>query len=261
MFLLRPSWRPSYTSRGRQDSREHKSSNPYARGRIITCPWIAIIDADPKPQLDQDPIRIRNTASWYKYLHTSSVAEPLYFDIDPDPQFWLTDPDPAIFVIDLQDANKNFVFFQVFCLLLRENLRHFSKIKSHKDVTKQNLVSSNQGFSFYFCLMTEGSRSGSVSLKHSTRIQNTACITDFLKIQLVDGGGGVCLHVLRPCIPTSVSSWEAWRPRTAAPPRWAPSAASPSLLSGRSSPKFKKKRRLIPVSDFSLLKKTFLWGT
>jgi hypothetical protein len=46
------------------------------------------------------------------------------------------DPDPDIFVVDLQDANKN----------------HFSKMKSSKEVTK----SRNQGFSYYFCLLIEG---------------------------------------------------------------------------------------------------------
>jgi hypothetical protein len=49
------------------------------------------------------------------------------------------DPDPAIFVIDLQDANKKLFF----CLILFEGtftvltVHHFSKIKSHKEVTKQ----------------------------------------------------------------------------------------------------------------------------
>ncbi len=53
----------------------------------------------------------------------------------------LTDPDPykknAFFVSDLQDGNQqNFFFF--FCLLLfKLHLLDFSKIKSHKEVTKQ----------------------------------------------------------------------------------------------------------------------------
>ncbi len=38
------------------------------------------------------------------------------------------------------------------------NLHHSSKIKSHKEVTN----SRNQGFSYYFCLMMEGSGAGSV---------------------------------------------------------------------------------------------------
>jgi hypothetical protein len=50
-----------------------------------------------------------------------------------------SDPDPAIFVIDLQDASKKLIF----------------KIKSQKE--PQN--SRNQGFSYYFCMMIEGSGS------------------------------------------------------------------------------------------------------
>jgi hypothetical protein len=55
--------------------------------------------------------------------------------MDPDPA-----PDPAIFVSDLQDGNKKFFFPKFFCLLLIEGTVHlhkFSKIKSHKEVTKQ----------------------------------------------------------------------------------------------------------------------------
>jgi hypothetical protein len=48
--------------------------------------------------------------------------------MDPD-----SEPDPAIFVIDLQDANKNLILKKVFCLLLFEG----TKIKSPKEVTKQ----------------------------------------------------------------------------------------------------------------------------
>jgi hypothetical protein len=55
---------------------------------------------------------------------------------DPD-----ADPGPAIFVTgyrsDLQDVNKKLFFL---CVLLFEgtvHLHHFSKIKSHKEVTKQ----------------------------------------------------------------------------------------------------------------------------
>jgi hypothetical protein len=50
-------------------------------------------------------------------------------DADPD-----ADPDPAIFVSDLQDVNKK-LFFAYY--LLKVHLHHFSKIKSHKEVTKQ----------------------------------------------------------------------------------------------------------------------------
>jgi len=74
------------------------------------------------------------------------------------------DPDPnaAIFVIDLQGANKKIMLEK--CLsayyFLKVYLLHFSKIKSPKEVTSKR----NQGFSYYFCLMIEGSGSGSIHL-------------------------------------------------------------------------------------------------
>ncbi len=54
-----------------------------------------------------------------------------------DSYLWLmdSDPDPAIFVSDLQDVNKNSQFFS-YCFL-KVHLHHFSKIKSHRKVTKQ----------------------------------------------------------------------------------------------------------------------------
>jgi hypothetical protein len=68
--------------------------------------------------------------------------------MDPDPD---ADPDPAIFVIDLQDANKQNVVKKFFCLLLFEGtftVHHFSKIKSPEEVTKLK----ESRFSYYFCL-------------------------------------------------------------------------------------------------------------
>jgi hypothetical protein len=55
------------------------------------------------------------------------------------------DLDPAIFVIDLQDANKNKFFNTISSAsyFLKLQLHHFSKIKSQKE--SQN--SRNQGFS------------------------------------------------------------------------------------------------------------------
>ena len=50
--------------------------------------------------------------------------------MDPDPDL---DPDHAIFVIDLQDANKNQLKKKIFCLLLFEGtFTSFFKIKSQK---------------------------------------------------------------------------------------------------------------------------------
>jgi hypothetical protein len=76
-----------------------------------------------------------------------------------DPCLWLMDPDPAIFVIDVQDASKKLIFNTNFSAyyFLKVHLHHFSKIKSQKE--SQN--SSIQGFSYYFCMIIEGSGSES----------------------------------------------------------------------------------------------------
>jgi hypothetical protein len=52
------------------------------------------------------------------------------------------------------------IFFSSDCYFLKVNLHHFSKIKSQQE--SQN--SRNQGFSYYFCMMIEGSGAGSGSI-------------------------------------------------------------------------------------------------
>jgi hypothetical protein len=63
------------------------------------------------------------------------------FCIDPDPNLWLMDPDPELLVSDLwklQDANKKKILQYFFAdYFLTVHLYHSSKIKSHKEVTKQ----------------------------------------------------------------------------------------------------------------------------
>ncbi len=61
---------------------------------------------------------------------------------------------------------KNLFFNTIFSAyyFLKLNLYHFSKIKSQKDKKK----SRNQGFSYYFCMMIEGSGSGSRAGSRST---------------------------------------------------------------------------------------------
>jgi hypothetical protein len=66
------------------------------------------------------------------------------------------DPDPAIFVIDLQDASKKTIFSAYY--FLKVHLHNFSKIKRQKESPN----SMDQGFSYYFCMMIEGS--GSIPL-------------------------------------------------------------------------------------------------
>ncbi len=60
---------------------------------------------------------------------------------------------------NMQDGNKKLFFLlSFFCLLsyfLKLHLHHFSKIKSHKEVTKQE---EWRFFSYYFCLMMNGIR-------------------------------------------------------------------------------------------------------
>ncbi len=86
----------------------------------------------------------------------SGSADPCLWLMDPDSD---PDPDPAIFVIDLQDANKKLNFCKkIFCLLLFEcTFTSFLKEKKSQN-------SRNQGSSYYFCMMIEGSGSGSIPL-------------------------------------------------------------------------------------------------
>jgi hypothetical protein len=70
--------------------------------------------------------------------------------------------DPAIFVIDLQDASKKIIFNTIFSAyyFLKVHLDHFTKIKSQKE----SQMSRNQGFSYYYCMLIEGSGSESGSI-------------------------------------------------------------------------------------------------
>ncbi len=54
--------------------------------------------------------------------------------MDSDPDVYA---DPAIFISDLQDVNKKILSFFAYNFLKVVHLHHFSKIKSHKEVTKQ----------------------------------------------------------------------------------------------------------------------------
>ncbi len=73
----------------------------------------------------------------------------------------ILDPDPAIFVIHLYDGNQKLIFCLIFSAyyFLKIHLHLFSKIRSQKESKN----SRNQGFSYYFCTMIEGSRSGAGS--------------------------------------------------------------------------------------------------
>ncbi len=90
---------------------------------------------------------------------------------------WLIDPDPdlSIFIIDLQDANKKLIKkkFSAY-YFLKVLLHHFSKRK----VKKKSQNSIIQGFSYYFCLMIEGSvsRRPKNTWIRCIRIRNTAAL-------------------------------------------------------------------------------------
>ncbi len=70
--------------------------------------------------------------------------------------------------VTFKTLTKNFVsltfLFVGLLYILKVNLHHFSKIKSHNIVTKER----NRWFSFYFCLIKEGAGSGSVSLNNGS---------------------------------------------------------------------------------------------
>jgi hypothetical protein len=59
-------------------------------------------------------------------------------------------PDPAIFVSDLQDANKKFIF--------EDSFTSFFKNKKSL-IIKKSQNSTNQGFPSFFALLIEGSAS------------------------------------------------------------------------------------------------------
>jgi hypothetical protein len=77
-------------------------------------------------------LRCGSMKFWYESECGSGSADPYLCLMDLGPN---SDPDPAIFVSDLQDINKKLLFFTYY--FLKVYLHHFSKIKSHKEVTKQ----------------------------------------------------------------------------------------------------------------------------
>ncbi len=97
-----------------------------------------------------------------------------------DPCFWILDPDPAIFVIDLQDASKKQIFNTIFSAyyFLKVHLHHFSKIKSKKESQNRR----NKGFSYYFCMMIEGSGRPKNMWIRWIRIRNTVSDWNFYLI-------------------------------------------------------------------------------
>ncbi len=101
--------------------------------------WVAVCLAARLPQVEHAQHRLQHAALLVQADAHRLVASPVRGRIfkeisvaDPDPT---PDPAPGIFVSDLQDVNKKLGFFAYY--LLKLHLHHFSKIKSHKEVTKQ----------------------------------------------------------------------------------------------------------------------------
>jgi hypothetical protein len=81
-------------------------------------------------------------------------------DPDSDPDY-----DPDIFVIGLQDANTKIILKKFFCLLLFEG--PFISCFKDKKYKKTSQNRRNQGFSYHFSMMLEGTGSGSIPLTNS----------------------------------------------------------------------------------------------
>ncbi len=103
--------------------------------------------APPRPWRDRPRIPAAPPRSWWlssglpgspakQNIHSFHMALVIYRIISvADPWKFGADPDPATFVSDLQDINKKlFLLIPFWSTVL---LHNFSKIKSHKEVTKQ----------------------------------------------------------------------------------------------------------------------------
>ncbi len=119
---------------------------------------------------------------------------------------WLIDPDPAIFfIIELRDANKTqFLKFFSAYYFSKVHLHHFSKIKSQKE--SQN--SRNQGFSYYFCMMIEGS--GSIPLTNGSRRPKNMWI--LIRIRIRNTAGNCWIRNWLVCVGRLVGAGSS--------PRW-----------------------------------------
>jgi hypothetical protein len=130
----------------------------------------------------------------YSYPQCSGSTTFLRGSGSADPCLWLMDPDP-----DHGSGSCNFchwpwqqkIFYTICfaCYFLKVHLHYFSKTKSQKESQNSRI----QGFSYYFCMMIEGSGSGSIPLTSGSgsgrpkntwipwiRIRNTASNPTYL---------------------------------------------------------------------------------
>ncbi len=125
------------------------------------------------------------------------------------------------FVIDLPDASNKLIFNTIFSAyyFLKVHLHHFSQIKSQKESQNRK----NQGFSYYFCMMIEGSGSGAGSIPMTSgsgsgsrrpknmwirwiRIRNTAINSIKHQVKTTFRVGRLYTQIFGPC----TYRWERW---------------------------------------------------
>jgi hypothetical protein len=113
------------------EAREHTMMSFFRRAFTVSLQMKVVLLSDQ---------RCGSVTFWYG----SGSGDPCLWLMDPN-----ADPDPAIFVIVLQEANKNLFFKNSFSAyyFLKVHLHH-SKIKSQKEVTKQK----ESGFFLLFLL-------------------------------------------------------------------------------------------------------------
>jgi hypothetical protein len=104
--------------------------------------------------------RIHDILVWIRIRGSMPLTNGL-MDLDPDSD---PDPDPSIFIIDLQDANKKRIkkkSFSAWYLLFEGTGTYTSFFKDKKSKRSHKVTKTEEikGFSYYFCLMIEGSRS------------------------------------------------------------------------------------------------------
>jgi hypothetical protein len=125
----------------------------------------------PAPRTRRTKITHKNRKNLRNFMYLSVGcsllrAEGFSFSLDV---LWWRPREMQIVIFDQKNMNffkavkKSFSAYYY----LKVNLHHFSKIKSPKEVT----CSRNQGFSYYICLTTERSRSGSIPLNNGYGIR------------------------------------------------------------------------------------------
>jgi hypothetical protein len=115
--------------------------------------------------------RIKNIKSLYPIEH-QCCGSVTWHGKDPDPQIGqIGTTDLRIRILLFSSvADKmptKIKFFRVFCLLI------FEGILTSVFINKKSKNSKNQGFSYFFCLLMEGSGSGILILRIRIRIHNT----------------------------------------------------------------------------------------